>query len=150
MPCPRSREHRAPPPPPTTTLSSSTERNLIQRILRIGSRDEPGLERRATNPPSWPGESGRAVVLPSDLQSRAQQQFKLHQFNLVASDQIAINRSLSDVRMSQCRDKASNAMRTECKFNYTSVFCTHRPTRIRQASRKRALSLSFTTRPGRR
>lgn len=44
------------------------------------------------------GEMGRAVKLPADLKELAKSKFKENQFNLVASDMISLNRSLTDVR----------------------------------------------------
>lgn len=57
------------------------------------------------NPASWPGEMGKAVVIGKDEEAIKNEKFKLNQFNLLASDRISLNRSLSDVRLSQCRGK---------------------------------------------
>ena len=54
-----------------------------------------------TNPSSWPGEGGRAVVVPSQLQDEAKKRFKENQFNIVASDLMALNRSINDQRSSR-------------------------------------------------
>jgi hypothetical protein len=51
-----------------------------------------------TNPPSWPGENGRAVVIPEHLKEESNKRFKENQFNIVASDLIALNRSVPDQR----------------------------------------------------
>lgn len=51
------------------------------------------------NPSKWPGELGKPVVISSDEEILKNEKFKLNQFNLLASDRIALNRSLSDVRM---------------------------------------------------
>ena len=51
------------------------------------------------NPKNWPGENGNAVFLPDDLKQKAKKRFKENQFNVVASDLIALNRSIPDVRL---------------------------------------------------
>lgn len=42
---------------------------------------------------------GKAVIIPKEEESLKNEKFKLNQFNLLASDRIALNRSLLDVRM---------------------------------------------------
>ncbi|CAF4311465.1 unnamed protein product [Rotaria sp. Silwood2] len=56
-----------------------------------------------SNPSHWPGEGGRAVVIPSNLKDAAKKRFPENQFNIVASDLIALNRSINDQRSSKCR-----------------------------------------------
>lgn len=63
---------------------------------------EPILEK---NPSTWPGELGKGAVIDPSLEDKKKELFGLNQFNLLASDMIALNRSLSDVRLSQCHDK---------------------------------------------
>lgn len=46
-----------------------------------------------------PGEMGRAVNIPKNDQEKMKELFKINQFNLMASDMIALNRSLPDVRL---------------------------------------------------
>jgi polypeptide N-acetylgalactosaminyltransferase len=46
-----------------------------------------------------PGELGKPVRIPSDQEGLMKEKFKLNQFNLLASDMISFNRSLTDVRM---------------------------------------------------
>ncbi|KAF4518103.1 hypothetical protein B566_EDAN007804 [Ephemera danica] len=53
----------------------------------------------------WPGEMGKPVQVPPEKQAMAKEKFKLNQFNLVASDMIALNRSLTDVRLDGCKSK---------------------------------------------
>lgn len=48
-----------------------------------------------------PGERGKAVKIPPELQELAKEKFKENQFNLVASDMISLNRSLTDVRQAE-------------------------------------------------
>lgn len=46
-----------------------------------------------------PGEMGKAVIVPKEDQDKMKELFKINQFNLMASDMIALNRSLPDVRL---------------------------------------------------
>lgn len=46
-----------------------------------------------------PGEMGKPVVIPKDHQEKMKEMFKINQFNLMASEMIALNRSLPDVRL---------------------------------------------------
>lgn len=58
-----------------------------------------------SNPSHWPGEMGRAVVIPPEEEELRREKFKLNQFNLLASDRIALNRTLPDVRAEGCKTK---------------------------------------------
>lgn len=49
--------------------------------------------------PGSPGELGKAVHIPADQEGLMKEKFKLNQFNLLASDLISLNRSLTDVRL---------------------------------------------------
>lgn len=77
---------------------------------------------KGTNDPNLPGERGRAYFLPERDQSAAADEFKTHQFNIVVSDRIALNRSLQDVRMPQCRQKQYPAASTFPKTSIIIVF----------------------------
>jgi len=48
--------------------------------------------------PNGPGEMGKAVVIPKEKEEEKKEKFKINQFNLLASEMIALNRSLPDVR----------------------------------------------------
>lgn len=52
-----------------------------------------------------PGEMGKPVSIPPDREAEKKEKFKINQFNLVASEMISLNRSLQDVRLSQCKSK---------------------------------------------
>jgi len=52
-----------------------------------------------------PGEMGKAVQIPPDKEAEKKEKFKINQFNLMASEMISLNRSLQDVRLSQCKSK---------------------------------------------
>lgn len=51
------------------------------------------------------GENGSPVYVPEYDRARAKRLFYINRFNLVASDLIAVNRSLPDVRKAACRAK---------------------------------------------
>lgn len=51
-----------------------------------------------TNPPFWPGERGQSVRIPAELKELEKQRFNENQFNILASDMIALNRGLPDWR----------------------------------------------------
>lgn len=49
--------------------------------------------------PNGPGENGRAVIIPAEREEERKQKFSIHQFNLLASDMMSLNRSLPDHRL---------------------------------------------------
>lgn len=53
------------------------------------------------NPKTWPGENGVGVIIPKKDEALKNEKFTINQFNILASDQIALNRSIRDVRMEQ-------------------------------------------------
>ncbi|XP_039191347.1 polypeptide N-acetylgalactosaminyltransferase 13 isoform X1 [Crotalus tigris] len=70
------------------------ERSLLPALRAVMSRSQEG-----------PGEMGKAVLIPKDDQEKMKELFKINQFNLMASDMIAFNRSLPDVRLEGCKTK---------------------------------------------
>ncbi|CAF1124286.1 unnamed protein product [Adineta steineri] len=86
---------------PNRTLYNSQTPNAITKTSRIINKwweNQSG----ATNPPSWHGEGGRAVVIPAELQEQSKKRFIENQFNILASDLMALNRSIKDQRSSKC------------------------------------------------
>lgn len=73
-------------------------------------------------PANGPGEMGRAVVISGNEEAEAKKMFSINQFNLFVSDKIALNRSLPDYRMSQCRNKVYPAPETMPKVSVVIVF----------------------------
>ncbi|XP_077303792.1 polypeptide N-acetylgalactosaminyltransferase 13 isoform X1 [Lithobates pipiens] len=70
------------------------DRSLLPALRAVISRTQEG-----------PGELGKAVLIPKDDQEKMKELFKINQFNLMASDLIALNRSLPDVRLEGCKTK---------------------------------------------
>lgn len=104
----------------SSSLSNSTYNNEQSSIYRFKSPKTGQLELPPytssqlriwrpvvldVNPASWPGEMGKAVVISKDEEALKNEKFKLNQFNLLASDRIALNRSLADVRLPKCKEK---------------------------------------------
>ncbi|XP_037050346.1 polypeptide N-acetylgalactosaminyltransferase 5-like [Bradysia coprophila] len=54
------------------------------------------------NAPDLPGELGRPVELNSKEEEEGKRRFKEHEFNVVVSEMISVNRSLPDVRVPEC------------------------------------------------
>lgn len=73
-----------------------------------------------SNPSSWPGENGRGVEIPKEEEQLKNEKFKLNQFNLLASDRIALNRSISDVRLDGY--ETNSAQNEIVSFFLTSLF----------------------------
>uniref|UniRef100_A0A8C6PY43 Polypeptide N-acetylgalactosaminyltransferase n=1 Tax=Nothobranchius furzeri TaxID=105023 RepID=A0A8C6PY43_NOTFU len=64
------------------------DHSLLPALRAVISRSHEG-----------PGEMGKAVNIPKEEQEKMKELFKINQFNLMASDMIALNRSLPDVRL---------------------------------------------------
>ncbi|XP_038245830.1 polypeptide N-acetylgalactosaminyltransferase 1 isoform X3 [Dermochelys coriacea] len=71
-----------------------------ERGLPAGDVPEP-----IQKPHEGPGEMGKPVVVPKEDQEKMKEMFKINQFNLMASEMIALNRSLPDVRLEGCKTK---------------------------------------------
>nr|XP_002737638.1 PREDICTED: polypeptide N-acetylgalactosaminyltransferase 1-like [Saccoglossus kowalevskii] len=52
-----------------------------------------------------PGEQGKPVIIEPEFKKERDEKWKINEFNLMASDKIALNRSLPDVRPRGCNDK---------------------------------------------
>ncbi|XP_059822514.1 polypeptide N-acetylgalactosaminyltransferase 13 [Hypanus sabinus] len=70
------------------------DRSLLPALRAVISRAQEG-----------PGEMGKAVHIPKEDQEKMRDLFKINQFNLMASDMIALNRTLPDVRLEGCKTK---------------------------------------------
>uniref|UniRef100_A0AAX7T3P8 Polypeptide N-acetylgalactosaminyltransferase n=1 Tax=Astatotilapia calliptera TaxID=8154 RepID=A0AAX7T3P8_ASTCA len=68
-------------------------------------RGLPGRDDTMSRPRDGPGEGGKPVVIPKEQQEKMKEMFKINQFNLMASEMIALNRSLPDVRLEGCKNK---------------------------------------------
>ncbi|XP_012944657.1 polypeptide N-acetylgalactosaminyltransferase 1 isoform X2 [Aplysia californica] len=72
--------------------------------------------------PNGPGDGGKPVKVPADREAEAKETFKINQFNLVASEMMALNRSLPDYRMDECRRKKYPPLRSLPKTSIVIVF----------------------------
>ncbi|KAL2083936.1 hypothetical protein ACEWY4_019454 [Coilia grayii] len=68
-------------------------------------RGLPGRDSVVHRSHDGPGEMGKAVVIPKEQQEKMKEMFKINQFNLMASELIALNRTLPDVRLEGCKNK---------------------------------------------
>ncbi|XP_059146654.1 polypeptide N-acetylgalactosaminyltransferase 13-like isoform X2 [Physella acuta] len=72
--------------------------------------------------PNGPGDGGTAVKIPPEREAEAKDTFKINQFNLVASDLMALNRSLPDYRMTECKRKKYPPIKMLPKTSIVIVF----------------------------
>uniref|UniRef100_A0AAQ6AED1 Polypeptide N-acetylgalactosaminyltransferase n=1 Tax=Amphiprion ocellaris TaxID=80972 RepID=A0AAQ6AED1_AMPOC len=72
---------------------------------KCDDKKERGLPDALSRPRDGPGEGGKPVVIPKENQEKMKEMFKINQFNLMASEMIALNRSLPDVRLEGCKNK---------------------------------------------
>lgn len=96
-----------------TTTTSADEDNSQEELENLDRQEnkEPEVENISeeyfvedysnmiTNPIYWPGERGRAVEIPDELKELEKKRFEENQFNILASDLMALNRSLPDRRI---------------------------------------------------
>jgi len=82
--------------------SAKANNSFMNKIADWFKEDHSG---EVHNPSSWPGENGRPVKVPASLKSEAERRFKENQFNIVASDLVALNRSVPDQRSPACLAK---------------------------------------------
>ncbi|BFY99015.1 hypothetical protein BsWGS_02056 [Bradybaena similaris] len=72
--------------------------------------------------PLRPGDGGQTVKIPPEREAEAKETFKINQFNLVASDIMALNRTLPDYRMDACRRKKYPPLKSLPKSSIVIVF----------------------------
>nr|CAD2197170.1 unnamed protein product [Meloidogyne enterolobii] len=70
---------------------------------RRANLTEDELNKNNYSPIPEAGQNGHPVELSPEEEKRAEHTFGINQFNLLASDSIAINRTLPDIRRIQCR-----------------------------------------------
>lgn len=97
----------------TTTLKQETTKEIIfngkneKKIIFLNQTDYfvDDFSNEQTNPINWYGENGQAVKVPDNLKEEEKIRFKENQFNIVASDLVALNRTVPDQRKQGCRIK---------------------------------------------
>lgn len=82
--------------------SSSTTDEVLPPIVAIHYEEETLLKwhspETVTGQPGAPGEMGKPVVIPPEQSEKRKELFKEHEFDIMASDMISLNRSLADAR----------------------------------------------------
>ncbi|TRY57277.1 hypothetical protein DNTS_008879 [Danionella cerebrum] len=81
-------------------ISAPSKQDLLIRVA-LKNKVEAVISRSH----EAPGEMGKAVAIPKEEQEKMKELFKINQFNLMASDMIALNRTLPDVRLDGCKTK---------------------------------------------
>ena len=77
----------------------------VDFLYKMNGWFKEASEGERKNPDSWPGENGRGVVIPPSLKKLSEKRFKENQFNILASDLMALNRSVPDQRSSACKNR---------------------------------------------
>lgn len=90
---------------PGRYIKSSDRNDKNDFLHRIKTWFREATEGEPHNPPNWPGENGRGVVIPSHLKKVEKKRFKENQFNILASDLMALNRSVPDQRSNACKQR---------------------------------------------
>lgn len=103
------------------SLSKHVNKKDEGAVLRLQLDDEPDLGPKEFGPmavydssrlgnyepklayQSGPGERGEPVHIAPDEQQKADRSIREYGFNMVASDKIAMNRTIPDLRMSECK-----------------------------------------------
>lgn len=70
-----------------------------KHVVEHNDDDDEDNRDEKHNPIDWPGEYGKPVVLTGALKTESEKRFEENQFNVVASDLIALNRTLPDNRL---------------------------------------------------
>lgn len=83
------------------TNSNDINGNFIARTYRSAELKKWRVVPDISENYGKPGERGKPVKISAEMQEIAKEKFKENQFNLVASDMILLNRSLTDVRHSE-------------------------------------------------
>jgi hypothetical protein len=74
------------------------DKEELAQVKAIKKWFREDFSKETHNPPDWPGENGKPVVIPEKLKKEAEKRFTENQFNIVASDLIALNRTIPDQR----------------------------------------------------
>ena len=84
------------PKPETYPFTCSNPNYIILKQINLWYKNQSTIIRK--NPLEWPGEEGNGVAIPEHLKDEENKRFKENHFNIVASDLIALNRSIPDKR----------------------------------------------------
>lgn len=84
-----------------------TTSTVVGHYVGYGSIDDPltreELDENAFDPVEGEGAEGAPVIIPPKLSIKMQRAFKIHSYNLMASDRIPLNRTLKDYRIEPCQ-----------------------------------------------
>ncbi|XP_063964614.1 polypeptide N-acetylgalactosaminyltransferase 1-like [Lytechinus pictus] len=97
---------------PTCQKQASEDEGPIKRIIDRANKwmNELPEERKQMDIPKpvnldGPGEMGKPVIIEPEKKAESERLWHINEFNLMASDRIALNRSLPDVRPRGCANK---------------------------------------------
>ncbi|CAF1000536.1 unnamed protein product [Rotaria magnacalcarata] len=89
-------------------FNDAYEEETCQKNGQCSNDDETFLvpdqfSQKYHNPSNWPGEMGEAYLPPEHLLDESKRRFAENMFDIVVSDQIALNRAMPDIRNEHCK-----------------------------------------------
>ena len=79
-------------------LRNPKNREILQEQPKEEDKELELLLSQLNFDPNGPGEGGKGVQIDKEKEEERREKFKQNQFNLMASDQISVNRTIPDYR----------------------------------------------------